>query len=162
MRLAALIALTACLALTSGLQAAPTVQVSWGKVGISLEQYRHDAVQCGRAGYYRDVSHTEAAQVFKNASRQLEANENSGADVGTFIASARIVEGTRPEMQIAQVRAYLQEATDRCLTELGYSRFRLTGAQQRQLRRLHLGSPERHAYLYSLASDPAVLRSQAV
>ena len=48
-----------------------------------------------------------------------------------------------------------------CLTERGYSEFRLTPEQQAHLQSLKAGSNEYHEYLYSLGKDPAVLQSQA-
>jgi len=57
------------------LTAARTEAVSWGKAGISIDQYRTDSITCGRAGYYAGVSNTDAAHVFKAATGQLQANE---------------------------------------------------------------------------------------
>ena len=54
----------ACI-LPAPLLCARTEAVSWGKPGVTIEQYRQDAVECGRAGYYLDVSKTETAQVSK-------------------------------------------------------------------------------------------------
>jgi hypothetical protein len=170
----------ACL-LPAPLLGARTEAVSWGKPGVTIEQYRRDAVECGRAGYYLDVSETEAAHVFKAATGQLESNEASlpslamlagdgppseraaaAMDVAGIVGrSAHIVEGTRPQERIRAVGTLMQGTVDDCLRQRGYIRFRLTDAQRRQLGRLHLGSPARHAYLYGLATDPVVLREQA-
>src|SRR5438309_11050074 len=59
------------LAYTAAL-AAPAPTQSWGKVGISLAQYRQDALECGLKGYYTDVSQTEAAKTLGTASRRLD------------------------------------------------------------------------------------------
>lgn len=146
--------------------------VSWGKAGVSFAQYRNDAVQCGRKGYWRDVSHTEAAQVFKSASRQLETNEgslqsaallgNTEQVAGIVGNSARIVAGTRPEKRMKEVGTFLNETVANCLAARGYTRFQLTPEQQRRLDHLRRGTPPRHQYLYSLGSDPRVLAQQAV
>lgn len=146
--------------------------VSWGKAGVSFAEYRNDAIQCGRKGYYRDVAGTEAAQVFKAASRQLETNEgslqsaallgNTEQVAGIVGNSARIVEGTRPEKRMKEVGALLNETVATCLAARGYRRFQLTPAQQRQLDHLRRGTPRRHEFLYSLGSDPKVLAEQAV
>ena len=154
---------TTGLALGSAVQAAPATQLSWGKPGVTLTEYRRDAIKCGRAGYYADVSRTEAAAVFKRATSEIENNEqgSTGDILGTAVTSARIVEGTRPDLRRRPVKAYLDGQVSTCLHALGYTRFRLTEDQQRHLRKLHLGSPERHAYLHSLASDPAILQNQA-
>ena len=161
MRLAILAA--ALLAAPLPVAAAPAPEFSWGKIGITIEQYRRDAVECGRKGYYRDVSGTNAAKLFKRATSMLETNEGMGGGGGldTYITSARIVESTQPEKRMAEVRAFLEEAVTTCLTGRGYTRFRLTKAQRARLSKLHFGSPERHAFLFSLATDPNVLAKQA-
>jgi hypothetical protein len=155
--------------------AAPKVSpVSWGKPGVSLEQYRHDAVECGTAAYYMDVSGTEAAKVFQRATKQLENNESdlqtvaaTDPDTQTYnqiqaaARSASIVHGTQPEKRLREVGDYQNRGLAICLTERGYKRFTLTKAQQDHLRRLKNGSPERHEYLYSLSVDPKVLHDQA-
>ncbi|WP_010543691.1 hypothetical protein [Sphingomonas elodea] len=142
--------------------------VSWGKSGVTLEAYRTDAVECGRQGYYLDISNTEAAKVFKDASRQLESNEAALSMVGGDIDramqvandSGRIVERTRPAERMKQVRTLLQDTVSGCLRARGYTQFQLTPDQQRHLRTLRTGSAERHAYLHGLASNPAVLAAQ--
>lgn len=146
--------------------------ISWGNSGVSFEQYRRDAVECGRKGYYLDVSGTEAAQVFKDASRKLESNEADLATAGMVgdrdraisiaASSSHIVESTRPQKRIQEVRTLLEDTVATCLKERGYRQFRLTDSQQDHVRRLRVGSSERHAYLYSLASDPKVLDAQAL
>src|SRR4051812_24713900 len=87
------------------LAAATPHATSWGKSGVSMDQYRRDAGECGRAGYYLDVSKTEAAQVFKRATGQLQANEThlAAADakppeiLNIVTTSAHIVEDARPD-----------------------------------------------------------------
>lgn len=171
----------ACL-VSAPLIGARTEAVSWGKPGVTIEQYRRDAVECGRAGYYMDVSDTEPAHVFKQATRQLEANEadlhsaamlaGGGppserlaalAEVEDIVSrSTHIVEGARPQERMKTVGTLMQAKVDDCLRQRGYIRFRLTDAQRKQLGRLHLGSPARHAFLHGLATDPAVLSNQAM
>jgi len=167
---------------SSAALAAHAEEFSWGKSGISVEQYRSDAISCGRLGYYMDVSNTEAAHVFKDATGQLTANEGplasiamiagSSGSVGerqsaitqltnVVVSSARIVEATRPKERMADVGKLMQSKVDSCLTERGYVRFRLTDEQRKRLGHLHLGSPERHAFLFGLATDPRVLAAQA-
>src|SRR4051794_12285951 len=52
--------------------AAPVPQQSWGKAGISFDQYRQDAIECGREGYYLDISQTADAKELVRASRRLD------------------------------------------------------------------------------------------
>jgi len=55
--------------LSAPLAAARTEALSWGKPRVSIDQYRTDAISCGRAGYYMDVSNTAAAKVSGTAPR---------------------------------------------------------------------------------------------
>jgi len=173
----------ACLSSATAV-AATAEATSWGKPGVTIDAYHNDAITCGRAGYYADVSNTDAAHVFKDATGQLEANEAdlsatninmspTGGDpmkdpqvyahvIGITQRSARIVEGTRPAERMKDVAVLMQSKIDDCLKGRGYIRFRLTDQQRNHLARLHLGSPARHAYLYDLATDPDVLRAQAM
>lgn len=162
---ALLIPLTAVWASAASSRQAPLE--SWGKAGISFEQYRSDSVECGRAGYYLDVSNTEAAKQLVSASRQLDAiTRGAGVDpmddaVIYATQQQRIVNAANPDRQFKTVKDLLQATVDECLKNRGYSRFELTSEQQHSLRKLKIGSEERHIYLYRLASDPTVLASQA-
>ena len=146
--------------------AAPKPHLSWGKIGVSFEQYRLDAVECGRAGYYLDLAETEQARVFKRASSELDANEagiqnlSPPMQMNLAIQSAGIVEGTRPAARFRELRAVQEGPMTACLRDRGYTQFKLTQAQEDTLKRLRRGSPERHQYLHRLASDPAVLEGQ--
>lgn len=172
----------ACL-LSLPLAAARTEATSWGKPGVSIDQYRTDSITCGRAGYYTDVSDTEAAHVFKDATGQLEANEadlsspanaplpgesasetiRKQAAIANIVArSGAIVANTRPTERMKQVSTLMQGKVEDCLKSRGYVHFRLTPAQRKHLAHLHLGSVERHTYLYQLATDPDVLKAQAM
>src|SRR5690349_8331239 len=70
--------------------AAPAPQESWGKPGVSFDQYRQDAVECGREGYYLDISQTADAKEFVRASRQLDTLN------GTFSGSATTANADGP------------------------------------------------------------------
>ena len=146
---------------------------SWGKAGVSFEEYRADAIACGRSAYYADVSETDHAKAFVHATRRLEAADDHGMGppgVGTPADMHRMVQlgaqsemirsSIRPEKLMRELQAALVSIVERCLEERGYSRFRLTREQQRDLRRLKKGSPERHRFLHTLAADANVLASQ--
>jgi hypothetical protein len=159
---------------------APAPEESWGKAGVSLAQYRQDAIDCGLQGYYLDISKTEDAKAFVTASRQLDAVTNGASAPNVTGTSAtgpsstdsvdqmvlyanqqqRIVENVRPQQRYRNIKQMLLSKTDECLVQRGYSKFRLTGEQRHRLRKLKFGSDERRAYLYRLASDPVVLASQ--
>lgn len=173
---------------------APAAKESWGKAGISFEQYRGDAIACARQGANLDVSHTDAAAVLIDASRKIDTitengvpdsgNQQSdifpsaGAAAGSTLdvsynpGMARSLElshrygevlaAARPEKQIHDVGVLMRSTVAQCLTEAGYHRFRLTAEQTRHLARLRRGSDARQRYLYTLASDPQVLREQVI
>lgn len=159
--------------------AAPAPQQSWGKAGITLDQYRQDALECGLKGYYTDVSGTTDAKELVRASRQLDnlqstfapgtstasGNALDGADLtqqmGQYAASQQhIIEGVRPDQRYRNIKQTLESATAQCLEQRGYSKFTLTEEQRHQLSKLKSGSDQRRAYLYSLATNSAILKSQ--
>ncbi|KQM97629.1 hypothetical protein [Sphingomonas sp. Leaf25] len=172
----------ATLCLSGSALAADPPRGSWGRAGVSLDQYRTDAVECGRAGLSTDVSQMKAVKTLITASRQLDSvltNQPSGGGaapppsssgagmleidpvaLNTAQQVARITEGANPRARFREVRTALQTTTDQCLTGKGYVRFTLTRDQREHLEALRRGTPERHAYLHALASDPDVLARQ--
>jgi hypothetical protein len=154
--------------------AAPAPEDSWGKGGVSLAQYRQDAIDCAVQGYSLDISKTEDAQEFVRATRELESIpggmivQNIGSSPATNSVDVvswagiqqHIVDSIRPEERFKNIKAMQVAATDQCLISRGYSKFRLTDDQRRQLKHLKFGSDQRRVYLYSLATNPAVLQSQ--
>lgn len=119
---------------------------------------------CNRVGAYRDITKAEPTKRFLRAWRLQEQNQNMPQIPGTdsMEEQIRITRTYRPERQMDQIGAFQLSATERCLTERGYTRFRLTKEQAKLLRRYAKGTPSRHAYLHSIASDQTVLTSQAV
>jgi len=165
--------------LASTVHSAPAPQESWGKPGISLDQYRQDWLECGIKGYYTDVANTEDAKVLVRASRQLDNLPNNfspnttGASstgpsttdvadqVGQYAAAQQhVIDSARPELRFRNIKKMLEATAAECLIKRGYSRFTLTDDQRRVLRKLKAGSDQRRGYLYSLASNPAVLQNQ--
>jgi hypothetical protein len=130
---------------------------SWGKTGVTLQQYRQDAADCTAQGYFLDISQTEDAKAFAEASRQLDSEVEMGPDPYRYQS---IVHATRPDVRYQNIKSTLQATVDQCLAARGYSKFRLTEEQRHHLEKLKLGSDERRAYLYGLATDPAVLHGQ--
>ncbi len=157
----------------AGSAATRTPKESWGKAGISFDQYRSDSVACGREGYYLDISQTDDAKAFVRGSRELDDASRNGtagtagpAPTDAAIQTARDYERVRlsvqPEQRMAHIKTTMESTVSKCLTDRGYSRFRITGEQRRRLGKLPIGSPQRQTYLYGLASDGAVLRNQAL
>lgn len=160
--------------------AADAPRASWGKAGVAIERYREDAIACGRAGLATEINDMAAVKTLVTASRQLDQVLDSQANsspasvttggggqidpvaLNTAQQVSRITDGANPRARFKEVRAALQGTVDRCLADRGYVRFTLTGPQRERLEDLKHGSPERHAYLHALASDPAILAAQAV
>jgi len=159
---------------------APAAKESWGKAGVTLAQYRQDALECGLKGYYTDISQTQDAKEFVRASRELDtvttgalgANTTSGSGTGpastdSIDQAARyadiqqhIVESVRPDERFRSIKKTLLSNDEQCLASRGYTKFVLTDQQRKTLSKLKAGSDGRRAYLYSLATDPNVLQSQ--
>jgi len=168
------------MAATGPALAAPAPEESWGKAGITIDQYRQDALDCGLQGYYTDISKTDDAKEFVKASKQLDAittgasapmtveSNPAGPDTTNSVQQAvayaqqqqHIVESVRPDERFKSIKKTLVANTAQCLASRGYSRFRLTDEQRKVLRKLKASSDARRAYLYSLASNPAVLQAQ--
>lgn len=152
--------------------AAERPRSSWGRAGVGFDQYRADAVECGRAGLATDIADLDAVKRLAAASKRidslLENQRSTIAPDGTLDPAAlniaqqvaSTVEGTNPRARIREVRTVLLSTIEQCLTAKGYVRFDLTEDQRRHLGRLRIGSPERHAYLHALASDADVLARQ--
>lgn len=160
--------------------AAPAPQDSWGKAGVSLTQYRQDALECGLKGHYTDIAKTDDAQAFVKASRQLDnvttgvsapnvtgangtgPNSTDAMDQMVEYANQQhhIVDSVHAEQRFRNIKQTLVAQDQQCLMQRGYTKFRLTDEQRHRLTKLKAGSDERRQYLYSLASDPAVLESQ--
>jgi hypothetical protein len=149
--------------LSSPILAAPRPRESWGRAGVTLEAYRQDAEQCGRMAYYADLSENEHAQAFVTGTKRMEAADGLPLEpVELADRYAQIEQSTRAEWRLRELEQAMQSVVEICLTRRGYVKFQLTEAQREDLEHLEKGSPERHAYLHRLASDPDVLASQAV
>ncbi len=132
-------------------------QKSWGKEGVSLEQYRTDSTECALAAADTNLEGTNPAKALVFWTRLGNGNmpPNNYADIWM---SARI----NPEVQWNRAATIMQHELEGCLMMRGYVRFELTDEQDMMLKALAPGSDERRAYLHSLASDPHVLATQAV
>ena len=176
-----LIALAAAATLGSAAFAANAPQTSWGKAGVSFDDYRSDATFCVREAAATDLTGTEPANALVLASRRMAAGETNdytpGIGGANGTSSATITGGfdpmieaanrmqqeriaARPDLRIRQAREIMQRRLDHCLAGRGYHRFRLTDDQRRRLRHFPERAAERQTYLHSLASDPQVLAAQ--
>ena len=143
--------------------------VTWGKAGVSFEEYRADSIACATEAYYLDISNSTAAQRLVAASRQFQSIDDNRPNPQTRplrsdeIANFAADQGStmshyRADRQFDAIADIQQHNLDSCLIHRGYHQFRLTESQQQQLRRLGRGSDERRLYLHRLAADAEVLR----
>lgn len=149
---------------------------SWGKPGVSFDRYRADGIECARSGVGIDIAETRPVKDLRRSSSEMEgvdkgaATYSAGAtpaelmDQTVLLANQyqRVREAARAEQRVAEVKGLMMTTVDACLTARGYRKFRLTKAQHDRLGHMRIGKPERHQYLYGLASDPEVLDRQAL
>jgi hypothetical protein len=136
---------------------------SWGRAGVDFETYRTDSIECISTAHYADVSQTKQAKAFIRGTRLLESTD--GLPLNMFELArryAQIEQSVRPQYRVRQLRDRMQLVVNDCLVERGYSQFRLTESQRKQLSKLKKGSDERHHFLHDLASDAEVLQEQAI
>jgi hypothetical protein len=181
MRLSIVLACAATAALAAAPAAARLVSsglgISWGKAGVTLAQYRADAIACGLNAAGTDLTNTDPAKALVLGSRMIDNDPSVGPGAtvdptaGPSAApdalqgagsSPGVMRMIGPDRQIAKAGDILESALERCLRGKGYRKFKLTSEQRHRLSKLPIGSDARHAYLHSLASDPDVLTRQAV
>jgi hypothetical protein len=114
--------------------------VSWGKTGISYDQYQYDAHYCAATGVLLALKAPAWAL-------------NKGG-------TTSLTDALEQRWQNPQLIAFGENNLEHCLAVRGYSKFRLTPQQMAHLQALAHGSIERHHYLYSLGSDAEVLARQ--
>lgn len=126
---------------------------SWAKPGVSFEQYRTDAVECAKRGYFRDVSQDEPAKRFlrgfRSADDDLNKADIEGPNPDAWLDAVR---RTQPDRRIREIHEIQVGEVERCLTERGYSKFLLTKDEQKQLSKFSSGSIDRQRYLHQLSS----------
>jgi hypothetical protein len=148
---------------------------SWGKPGVTFDQYRADGLACAHAAADTNLAGSDPARALVIASRLIDndptvgagptadpiSSAQAGADVvGMAGSSASTVQAIGPQRQILKAGDILKARLESCLAERGYVKFRLTSEQRKRLRSLREGTDARRAYLHSLASNPAVLERQ--
>jgi hypothetical protein len=157
--------------------AAKATRTSWGKAGVSLAQYRADAIACGEEASATDLAGSDPARALAAASRLMESEPSAGPapvldatqppgaamdPLALAGAAPSALQMIGPERQIAKAGDLMKARLDRCLAQRGYREFRLTSEQRKKLAKLPVGTEARHAYLHRLASDRDVLTRQAV
>jgi hypothetical protein len=180
---------TLCVAVIAGCSingSAPLT--SWGKKDVSMLDYRTDAGQCAliaatfetgengartAGGINGQNSAVPAQGVSGSSSAPGSIHGGGSATRGTPIlgdskyrdsAPADLVNRAAIQQRSQEMSAQHSrvEALKSCLLNRGYTEFRLSAEQRRELDQLPEGSEERRAYLYGLGTDPEILTRQAV
>ncbi len=127
---------------------------SWGKADVSYDDYDKTAYDCTLEGV--------RAQVQSHAPETIATP--TGPNVGHGMADDYTVSGVLSDKDARDRDVYQQRqvVVDNCLLGQGYRKFGLTDEQLGKLQYLAPGSTERRHYLWSLASDPAILAKQAI
>jgi len=173
--------LAVCAVASASIAAAkPASDVSWGKPGVSLDQYASDAGACAAATRHAAVSIKPGTlrQLDALSSAQLLdiAVASAPSDEANPMAIVEHITSTKSETDIARrtntfgahyvaiaavdLKDELQAVLDECLTAKGYVQIRLTTDQAKALSKLKRHSAERTAYLHSIDSDPAFIARQ--
>lgn len=177
MRLALTASIIAATLATTALAAPPTYKdlrtTSWGKPGVSLEDYRADAIACATDAVNLDITQTAVGQRLvtqQKAMAQLSqelwmwAPARNSAYRGGYTPASAIIRAHIPGEPVTfdDISGVQYGALDRCLIGKGYQQFKLTAGQAETLRHLKHGSDARRSYLHSLASDPQVMKQQGL
>jgi hypothetical protein len=168
--------LTAC--------ATPAQQTAWGKPNVSKVDYGTDVGMCtGFAAMAASGNGANTAGGINGANGSVQSRggdaartggrAGSGPSGGAFptggggayrdsappdVVSRAATQQRTQDMAAARART---EALSSCLTERGYTEFKLTSEQRAHLATLKEGSNEYHQYLYQLGADPEVVKAQA-
>ena len=134
---------------------------SWGKLGVSYDEYRKDAFECTYTSF-KDVQQKQSSMPLQFDAPVIYYGPNNSIDYGAtlnaFLFSHRV------QMMIRQANANgaLQEAIDGCLLRRSYRPFRLNRLQAVELKTHKHGTEQRHRFLYALASNSGVLDQQGL
>lgn len=151
--------------------------VSWAKPGVSFEDYRRDTLECANTTYGLDVSmkpgtvaalselNTAALAGFiSGLNPRLSVGGSYGGGASGYVAAMNFIDPGRVVFRnstytgMFQHAAYvdvtdqLQSVLDFCLTRRGYTRFRLSWDQRRQLRHYPRGTEARAHFLHALSA----------
>jgi hypothetical protein len=165
-----LFAAGAALALCACATTASSPPTSWGKAGVTKQDYGNDVGMCtglaAQAGSGSGVNTAGGVSGKNSGAGSGGAVEGGGGTVsgGTYqgMASSDYAQraATQQRSQEMAAKRAKADAYRSCLTERGYKEFTLTPEQRAHLASLPAGSNEYHEYLYSLGSDPAVVNAK--
>jgi hypothetical protein len=131
--------------------------ISWGKEGVSFEQYREDSVACGTKGAARDMREERAFKDVAHGTNFQDSALDRGDAVEYVMIYKRNFRSNVPKLQ-----QFLINGVEECLMIKDYRPFALTPEQEKRLHNYHKGSQNRFRYLHQLAGDPKILHAQAL
>jgi hypothetical protein len=170
-------ALAALACASPAVAARKPANVSWAKPGVSFDDYRRDTLECANTTYGLDVSmKPDTVVALAGLNTAALAGLVSGldgrlADGGSYVGGARgytaamtmidprrvvfrntTYTGTFRHAAYADVTDQLQSVLDYCLTQRGYTRFKLSADQRKQLRHYPKGTEQRAHFLHALSA----------
>jgi len=141
----------------AGCAATPAAVMTWGKPGVSFEQYRIDSVECAIEGSSYDV---EASKEYEEIDRGLKAQyrilELANGDQFDRIRDYTMTYQRNLRGGVADIQATMVDRVQMCLRARDYKEFALTQTQASKLASYRKGTEPRFRYLHSLASDLAL------
>ena len=159
-----------CVALAHpALAAVKSDSYSWGKIGVSRQDFEEGSRICMLRSARRDVANDKQAKNYVRGFNVLEQENNMPpmpsppSDDVTFVRSERQVLLRRaysPDRHRDALQQKLQSEVDECLLESGYVKFSLSKDQKKVLNRYSQGSEERRAYLFYIGSNPNIVNAQ--
>ena len=167
--------LVAC-SVNTGNASRPT---SWGKEGVSMLDYQTDGILCATLAERAQADNGAKTAGGLNGSNNGaggggasgSAGSQGGDSMGSWgggtyreTASPDLVnraanQHQSREMQLKQAR---MDALRSCLVGRGYTEFELTEAERAKVDSLPAGSDARREYLYSLGTNPEILKTRAL
>ena|ERR1700754_4350978 len=181
MRVFFVLFIACCVGNGAALDAHPTQNISWGKAGVSLEQYALDANECSDTRNVKVSLKPDTLRVLDASSSAalldlaIQAQPGGNFNPMSFVESitaqkspenvarrtntfgGRYVAAAR-----ADVKDQLQKSIDECLRKRGYVAIGLTKKQVHELSNLKQPSHERTAYLHSIDSDENIIDNQRI
>jgi hypothetical protein len=153
-------------------------QTVWAKTGVSYEQYRGDALECGKKGLASNIDNSDEVKTLARASQQLDAAD-AGAQASMNMAAGptgqsnlasgamdrstqeqAIVAAAQPARQYAGIKEKMFQVVRRCMIDHGYAKIVLTESQRKEYAGIKGDADMRRTYIHKLASDPHVLETQ--
>lgn len=126
---------------------------TWGKSGISFDDYRRDARDCALQGAKADIRKWQPTKSVVAATREQDRIlENQTLSPNNPMIDYAMVYHRSIRGNVAEVQQTMVGVLETCLIDRGYREVVLDRGQERQLRKLKWGTEARARYLYALAT----------